>query len=389
MSAPHVCFVGLGNLPVLAPEYSHLPAGGAELQQALLAKALARRGWPVSMVVADLGQPDGAIWHGVKTLKAFRPAEGLPMVRFFHPRWSKLHRALKRADADIYYTSTAGGHLAQIVLFARRRGRRVAFRIASNSDCHPRELLVQYRRDKALYRFGLRRCDLVLAQTGEQQRALRQHYGRESSLAPSLIEPAGRCLALDERDIGALWVGHLRSFKRPDLLLEVARRLPRIRFHMVGARMPGSEALFDAIRLEAEKLTNVTFHGGLPYSKVRALFERARLFISTSAIEGFPNTYLQAWSHGTPVVAFLDPDALIERFGTGRAVRTLDEMCAAVAGLSEDRTEWMRASERARSYMAHHCEEGKILAPYLTALAALSSAGTEGRSAAHAPVARG
>ena len=389
MTAPHVCFFGLGNLPVLAPEYADRPAGGAELQQVLLAKALARRGWPVSMVVADFGQADGAIWHGVRTFKAFRPGEGIPVVRFFHPRWSKLHGALERADAEIYYTSCAGGHLAQVVLFAHRRGRAVAFRIASNSDCDPGQLLVQYRRDKLLYRYGLTRADLVLAQTAQQQQALQRNYGRDSTIAPSLIEPAQRCRTLEERDIGALWVGHIRSFKRPDVLLEVARRLPRIQFHMVGGRMPGSEGLFDAIRREAAGLGNVTFHGAVPYLKARALYERARLFIGTSEIEGFPNTYLQSWSHGTPVVAFLDPDGLIRRHGAGRAVPTVDEMCAAILDLSHDRARWQQASARARQYMERHCDEGMILAPYLTALAGLRSAGPERRATAEAPAARG
>src|SRR6185312_5983008 len=93
MTPPRVCFVGLGNLPVLAPEYADRPAGGAQLQQVLLAKALARRGWPVSMIVADWGQPDGATWHDVHTIRAYRPDEGMPVVRFLHPRWTKLQRA--------------------------------------------------------------------------------------------------------------------------------------------------------------------------------------------------------------------------------------------------------------------------------------------------------
>jgi glycosyltransferase involved in cell wall biosynthesis len=389
MTPPRVCFVGLGNLPVLAPEYADQPAGGAELQQALLAKALARRGWQVSMIVGDYGQPEGATWDGVRTIKAYGPSEGIPVVRFLHPRWTKLQGALRRADADIYYTSCAGAHLAQIVLFAHGRGRKVVFKIASNSDCDPRELLVQYRRDRLLYRYGLVRADLVLAQTVQQQQALRRNFGRQSRIAPSLVEPAERCRAFAERDIDALWVGHIRSFKRPDLLLEVARRLPRLSFHVVGGRMPGSEQLFDAVRLEAEALGNVTFHGAVPYRKVRSLHERARLFVGTSEIEGFPNTYLQAWSHGSPVVAFLDPDRLLETHGMGRAVRSVAEMCAAIAGLSHDRPEWEQASARARDYMERHCGEGKVLPPYVGALAELCSAGTGGPSTAEAPVARG
>src|SRR5439155_3386806 len=77
-AAMKVCFVGLGNLPVLAPEYNHHGIGGEQVQQTLLAKALAARGYQVSMVVGDYGQFDGACWHCVTTYKTYRADSGLP-----------------------------------------------------------------------------------------------------------------------------------------------------------------------------------------------------------------------------------------------------------------------------------------------------------------------
>ena len=71
MSRPSICFVGIRNLPALAPEFRHLGSGGAELQQTLLAKALTTRDFEVSMVVSDLGQPEGAQWSGIRTHKAY------------------------------------------------------------------------------------------------------------------------------------------------------------------------------------------------------------------------------------------------------------------------------------------------------------------------------
>src|SRR5262249_41670879 len=112
--APSICFVGLRNLPVLAREYGRHGAGGAEVQQTLLARALAQRGLRVSMVVGDYGQSDGASWDGIKTYKASGFDEGIPLLRFVHPRWTKLWNALKRADADIYYTSCAGATVGQV-----------------------------------------------------------------------------------------------------------------------------------------------------------------------------------------------------------------------------------------------------------------------------------
>jgi hypothetical protein len=83
---PRICFVGLGNLPVLAREYNSHAIGGEEVQHTLLARALSARGYEASMVVMDYGQADGAEWDGIKTYKTYRSEDGLPVLRFFHPR---------------------------------------------------------------------------------------------------------------------------------------------------------------------------------------------------------------------------------------------------------------------------------------------------------------
>jgi glycosyltransferase involved in cell wall biosynthesis len=366
-----ICFVGLANLPVLAREYGRHGVGGAELQQTLLAKALAAQGYDVSMVVADYGQPDGAVWDGIKTYKAYRPAAGIPVLRFIHPRWTSLWAAMKRARADIYYTSCAGALLGQVVLFARLHGAQVVFRIASNSDCDPDALLIRYWRDKRLYRYGLRRADLVLAQTPGQQQALLKNFRRESRVAASMTDTNGRRPDFEERDISVLWVGNIRALKRPELLLEAARKLPRLQFHIIGGPMPGSESLYEKVRDTASRIPNVRFHGPIPYQEVGDFYERARVFVGTSEIEGFPNTYLQAWARGTPVVAFLDPEQLIARNGMGRAVTSVTQMCAEIVALSDDRRAWEIASQRSREYMDNRFNLTRMTAPYIEALSNL------------------
>jgi glycosyltransferase involved in cell wall biosynthesis len=370
-ASARVCFVGLGNLPLLAPEHSQRPAGGAELQQTLLARALARRGWPVSMIVADHGQPDGAVWDGIKTYKAYRPQEGIPVIRFLHPRWSKLHAAMRRAQADIYYTSCAGGHLAQVVLFAGARGRRVVFRVASDSDCDPRTLLVRYWRDRKLYGWGLRRVDLVLAQTPAQRQALERNFGVPSAVIEPLFETGGRRRPFEARDIAVLWIGNLRPLKRPGLLLEAAARLPHLSFHLIGGPMPGAEGFFEQVRRRAATLPNVSFHGFVPQRQVGDYIERARVLVSTSEIEGFPNTYLQAWSRGTPVVAFIDPQRLIARYRLGIVVHDAQELRAAVAKLAGEADAWHTASARSRRYIDGRSDEQRTVEPYTQALAGL------------------
>ncbi|HWG29003.1 MAG TPA: glycosyltransferase [Steroidobacteraceae bacterium] len=370
-TSPSVCFVGLRNLPVLAQEYAEHGAGGAEVQQTLLARALAQRGVRVSMIVGDYGQSDGASWDGIKTYKASAPEEGIPLLRFIHPRWTKLWSALRRADADIYYASCAGATLGQVALFTRLQRRKLVFRVASDTDCDPDALLVRYWRDKMLYRYGLQRADIVLAQTPHQQQCLARNFGRASRVVASLTETTRTAKGFAERDIGALWVGNIRALKRPQLLLQLARSLPEISFHMVGGPMKSHEALFTAVRTEAQSVPNVSFHGAVPYHAVGELFGRARVLVGTSEIEGFPNTYLQAWARGTPVVAFLDPQQLLSRNALGHAVTSSRDMQAAVQTLCTNAHAWEPVSRRCRQYMEEQPAAAQMLEPYLQALLSL------------------
>jgi glycosyltransferase involved in cell wall biosynthesis len=358
----NICFLGFESLPVLAPEYNRHRIGGEQVQHTLLARALARRGHRVSMVVYDYGQKDGACWDGVTTWKSYREHDGLPLLRFVHPRWTGMWSALRRADADIYYTSCAGMHVGLLALFCKRTGRNFVFRAAHDSDCQADALLVKYWRDRKLYEYGLRRAGGILTQSRRQQRALFNNYGLHSRVAEMLVDPSeGEC----ERDIDVLWVNNLRDFKRPDLCLALAKRLPRFTFHMIGAEQPGAAALYRQIAREAATVPNLVFHGHVPYHEVGRRYSRARVFVNTSDTEGFPNSYLQAWVRGAPVVAFFDPDSVIHRERLGVAATSIEEMAAAIEGLLDDRVAWADASARCKAYMARAYGEERILAPYL------------------------
>jgi glycosyltransferase involved in cell wall biosynthesis len=370
-----ICFVGLDNLPVLAREFSGHLIGGEPVQQTLLARALARRGHCVSMVVADYGQPDGAAWDSVRTLKAFPAGGGIPVLRFLHPRWTGLWSALARADADIYYTSCAGMQVGLMALYCRRHGKRLVFRAASDSDCDPSRLLVRYARDRWLYSFGLRRADAILVQSTWQAKAMARNYGLSSRYAGMLVEKSPPASL---RDIDVLWLGNIRRVKRPDRVLDLAATLRDTVFHMAGGPLPGEETLYDEVSAAAEKLPNVRFHGRLSYWDANALYERASVLVNTSDVEGFPNSYLQAWIRGVPVVTLIDPDGVIAREGLGIAVSSPDQTVDAVRRLLHDTAAWRAASERCRAYMEREFGEDKVLAAYLEAFeeSGGSSAGT-------------
>ena len=355
----HVCFVA-PNLWLVFSGQTGIPfAGGAELQQAILARLLAAEGWRVSIITQDFGQPDGVEIDGVVVRKVFGVRDGVPVLRFVHPRLTRMWRALHEVDADIYYYRSASMWVGVLAEFCRRRSRRLVYAGASDPDFQP-DIggQIRYARDRWLFRRGVARAHALVAQNQAQVNAARANYGREAVYIPSCYTPpASAAGAPGDR---VLWVGTLRAAKRPEIFLELARRLPAWRFTMIGAPAPEDGRLFDDIAARAKAVPNLEFTGFLPLPETEKWFDRARVLVSTSLYEGMPNTFLQAWARGVPTVATVD-------VGTPAniAVAGADALARELERLLRDRRAWHEASLRCRDYFARTHSPREVLSRYL------------------------
>ncbi len=345
--------------------------GGVEYQTSLTALWLASRGHAVSFVTWDEGQADGTEIDGVRLLAVCRQDAGLPGLRFLHPRWTSLNRALARADADVYYQNCGEYVTGQVALWCRRRGRGFVYSVASDPDCDPNLPEMRYRRERVLYRYGLRHADRVITQTNKQQRMLREGFGVDAVVVPMPCpgpKDAEFVRAAPPHDGKGrvLWVGRVLRIKRPDRLLEMAAGCPDLEFDLVGPG-DGSEYATEVLQ-RAEAAPNVTVHGPIAHDALPALYRRASCLCCTSDFEGFPNTFLEAWSHGLPVVSTVDPDNLISSRGLGATAGDVPDLVRAVLGLFGDESTWRGASEQARRYYAENHAVDAVLPCFEQAL---------------------
>jgi glycosyltransferase involved in cell wall biosynthesis len=347
-----ICIVGLDSYGLLSGEGDLRYIGGETVQHVLLARAWRDLGHEVSMIVFDDGQGPKRVIDGITAIAAHRRTAGLPGLRFFHPRASKLFAALMAADADVYYQSPAGAFTGITAWFCRMTGRKFIFRVASDSDCEKEHSRIRLWRDRRLFDFGLHRADLVAAQTQVQARMLREHHDIDAPVINMLVEPPARGSAEVRKDIDVLWLSNLRDLKRPELVLELARQLPHVNFTLAGGPLPGAagQTYFDDVKAAAARLPNVTMPGPVRYAETGAWFDRASLFLNTSSIEGFPNTFLQAWIRGVPVVSFFDPDGLIRRLQLGAVSSSIDDMRESIRGLLDVAAYRENIGRRARDF---------------------------------------
>ena len=339
MTPLRIGIVGLKCYDLLAGVPHPRYVGGAERQQVQLARGLAARGHQVALVTLAHGDNASATHGGVAVHPAYSVGAGLPGLRFFHPRWSGLVGAMRRANADVFYQMGGDGETGQIGLWCRAAGKAFVFSLASDADVDPALPLLGTRRQRILYRAGLRRASAVVAQTDVQRARLGEAFGVGSTVIRNCTEDPGEGPAPPLRAGNPrprlLWVGRFIPLKRLELLLDLAAAERGWDFHVIGAANAAGE-YGRGLEARAAALPNVTVHRGISDASLDEQYRRANAFLSTSSVEGVPTTFLEAWARGLPVVSTLDPDGAIAKYGLG-AVAAPDTLAASVrAVLAQD-----------------------------------------------------
>lgn len=358
MQRPSICFVAPHVYPIASQCVGRQFAGGAEVQQNFISRGLASRGYRVSILAGDYGQPDEVEIEGVRFIKLRQGSSSFPVVRYFHPRLTALWAGMARANADIYFQRCAAAATFVTGLFAKTHRRRFIFSAAHDLDLHrPRtkELFLGRGgwRDRQLFYRGIGLADIVVAQHQGQVDDAKRWHSKDAVYVPSCYLPKQSAVSANKRVV--LWVSVLRRWKRPELFIQIAKMLPHLKFRMIGgpsseAGDPAAHEYFDQMKAFASSLPNVEFVGFLPYREADTHFDDAVLFVNTSDYEGFPNTFLQAWARGVPTVSFFDSGASDESGAIGRVVRDLNEMQQSISDLTSDASKWKVESERCATY---------------------------------------
>lgn len=336
-----------------------------------LCRSLVGRGYQVCIACLRLGQEPVQLMDGVTAFASHSPRGGIPILRFLHPRLTSWWRALDRANADIYIQSCAGYLTALTALYCRIKGKKFIYSGACDPDFDLTQTANLFRRraglrDKILYLWGLRQAHAIITQHKGQTEALRRYHALEGIEIPNGYSAPIQATPTNGVQKGTtplvLWVATLRSWKQPHFFLELARRLPGIRFRMIGG--PGGEDeahIYKTISTEAKAIRNLDFRGFIPYSRIDEHFDEAAIFVNTSLYEGFPNTFLQSWARSIPTVSFINLTDAADGESPGISCSDIDQMCSAVESLATHPQARIELGAKAyRYFMQKHSIEHSV-----------------------------
>ncbi|MEM9172437.1 MAG: glycosyltransferase family 4 protein [Pseudomonadota bacterium] len=355
-----VCIVGLKCWDYFRGVPNPRYIGGIETDMVTLAKLLAESGLSVAFVVYDEGQNDVETIDGVDIYKTFAHDEGLPVLRLVHPRGTKLIQTLRAVNARSVLQMGAGvlTGWGVIACHGARPRQRFIFLAGSDSDCLTKLPFLSRVQERILYRFGLKRADIVVAQTTGQAQLLAQNFSISNApvirlpsrlnATPAAVESP---IPIESARLQVLWVGRLVAIKRPEWLVDLAQSHGEVDFYLAGSA--NAESPFEKDIIErAQSVPNLSLLGRVAADQMQALYQRADLLLNTSELEGFPATILEALSVGTPIVTTFDPGGFIARYSAGATVTTQQELSAVLTD-SDLRTKLDDWADQARELFAH------------------------------------
>lgn len=362
---PGVCIVAHKAYGAIAGGASG-HAGGVERQTAMLARWLAARGFAATLLVWNEGQSKSTVIDGVRVIAMCSQRDGVAGLRFFHPRWTSLARALSEADADVYYHNCAEYVTGQVALWCRRHQRPFVYSVASDPECDPRLPMLNHLRERVLFRYGLRHADRIIVQTRRQHQQLHDEWGLDSVVlkmpATFTPPPSPQPMPLNE-PARVVWAGRISSEKRLDRLLAIAARLPEVTFQIAGgvdAAFSSGTALIEAARARP----NIEVLGQVARDDMPAIYRHATCLLCTSDYEGFPNTFLEAWAYGVPVISTVDPDGLIASESLGYTASDDAELARQIAHLATNAQDRDVIGRRGHAYVDRHHSPASALAAF-------------------------
>ena len=315
-----IAFFTLNAYEMLTGGYDSDAVGGAQLQQILIGRELADRGYDIAFVEYDTDRKSEGTIDGIEIVTKPRPS-GSELSRGLEAL-SGTARVLRRLDPDVCYRRVLNFELLLLSLYTTMTETRFVYGIAHDDELTDSpHLFSEGIKNTNLYnrlnRRALSRADAVIAQNDRQHSLAIRRLDTEIHKIPNCyeirdVEP----VEWDHESPVVFWAARFQPWKRPEVVADLAEALPDVTFVMAGT--PSDEQVYAEIEERAESIENLRLLGHVPFDEIDRYFLQADVFLNTSSKEGFPNTFVQSWAYGTPVASLnVDPNDILSEEGIG------------------------------------------------------------------------
>jgi len=352
--------------------------GGAEVQAWLLAQELVRRGFSVCYVAQSMNNKHGQ--------REFIDGVKVRWVRYAHHfKWLNgldYYRVLKEENPDFVIERMTSFLTGVAGLYCRKYHKKFIW-ICTDNEAPRRwhflknQIKTNRTNQTALVKafvffinaiiydisrhFGMRNVTCAFTQNEYQRVILKESFHRDSYLMISGYEVPQNISPPYERlnDGIVLWVANFGLIKRPEKFVELARLSNnlQLRFVMIGGK--DNESYIE--RIFRDKPNNLEWLGKLPFEEAQIWFAQSAFYVSTSIEEGFPNTFIQAWLHGVPVITLgVDPDGVIQKYRLGYVAKNLEDVLKTMNFLSIHPEKYAEISKKVYEYAKLHHSVEKV-----------------------------
>lgn len=327
------------------------PIGGIAVQMYFWAQVFAENGWRVFSFAEDARQTI------TRERIEFKPVRNIQRINFLLEWWRSFKYLLTLRPEMVIYRG-ANRHLLPLSIFARFFGVKLVYFAASDVNFVPGKELVGSEFNRKLYHRSIRHIHHFVTQNQFQHDTLLQNYGKESLIMYNIW---GHTLS-DCQELfmpsDVVWVANFRRLKRAEWVFNAAVQLPNSHFVMAGG--PEDKSYYEEMKNQAQGINNVNFLGPKSFFETNLLVKNSKVLLCTSTFEGFPNTFLQAWSNGLPVISTVDPSGIIRDNNLGVVVENEEELYQALQKVLNNKEYYDELNRSVTAFFAanHSSESG-------------------------------
>lgn len=348
--------------------------GGAEVQANYLANELAKRGYRVFYICQTINS------HKINTVETLDNIEFhwlKPSGRFHWLDQNKYLKKLQIIKPNVAIQRLSSNVTYVIGNYCRKTNCKFVWICTDNispyKDFHVRKFkksselkvlgFIKYysfflnaKIMDGLRNRGMKNVDVAFTQNESQYRNLQQEFHMLSERMISGHQIPEKTISVKNRfdSRTVIWCGNFGKNKRPEICVKLANTLKnkQIKFIMIGGH---SDKAYVSEILK-DKPDTLIATGQVSFEESLSYFDHAALLVNTSVLEGFSNTYIQAWLRGVPTVVFgADPNDVIRDNDLGHVAESIDSAQNFIINILDDLNNYETRSEIVKKYaMKHH-----------------------------------